>query len=139
MIMMQRNLLFFMCIFFFTAGVLATHLFGEKFPDWFGSLGLSLYSLFQVMTLESWSMGIVRPIMEEHPYAWMFFVPFIIIATFTILNLFIGIIVSTMQELSSLPDPSVPDTELKQLLSRMENDIRTLRTVVEKRVDETKH
>lgn len=127
-----------MCIFFFTAGVLATHLFGEDFPDWFGSLGLSLYSLFQIMTLESWSMGIVRPIMEVHPFAWMFFVPFIVIATFTILNLFIGIIVSTMQELSNLPDPNVPDADLKQLLSRMEDDIRTLRTVVEKKVDSTK-
>ena len=126
-----------MCIFFFTAGVLATHLFGHDFPQWFGSLALSLYTLFQIMTLESWSMGIVRPIMEVHPLAWMFFVPFIIIATFTILNLFIGIIVSTMQELSNLPDPNVPDSDLKHLLARMENDIRALRTIVEHNADNT--
>jgi voltage-gated sodium channel len=56
-----------------------------------------MYTLFQIMTLESWSMGIVRPVMEVHPYAWMFFVPFILFATFTILNLFIAIIVNTMQ------------------------------------------
>jgi voltage-gated sodium channel len=49
------------------------------------------------MTLESWSMGIVRPLMEAHPYAWAFFIPFILIATFTMLNLFIAIIVNTMQ------------------------------------------
>ena len=49
------------------------------------------------MTLESWSMGIVRPVMEVYPYAWGFFIPFILIATFTMLNLFIGIIVSAMQ------------------------------------------
>jgi voltage-gated sodium channel len=50
------------------------------------------------MTLESWSMGIVRPVMEVHPMAWAFFIPFIACTTFTVLNLFIGIIVSAMQE-----------------------------------------
>lgn len=122
-----------MAVFFYTMGVLATNLFGDAFPEWFGSLGASLFSLFQVMTLESWSMGIVRPIMEVFPWAWAFFVPFIVIATFTILNLFIGIIVSTMQELSSLPDPNVPDADLKRTLARMEQDIATLRAHINRR------
>ena len=71
-------------------------------------------------------MGIVRPVMEVYPWAWMFFVPFIIIATFTILNLFIGIIVSTMQELALAPDTKDhrPETEL---LNRLEEDVRELR------------
>lgn len=116
-----------MSIFFFTAGVLSTRLFGEAFPAWFGSLARSLYSLFQIMTLESWSMGIVRPVMETFPYAWAFFIPFIIIATFTILNLFIGIIVSTMQELSTLPDPEAPRRDLVDALVRIEADIQALR------------
>jgi voltage-gated sodium channel len=119
-------------IFFYTAGVLATRLFGADYPDWFGSLGKSLYTLFQVMTLESWSMGIVRPVMETHPWAWAFFVPFIVIATFTILNLFIGIIVSTMQELSLMPEVQPVNTELEDLLERMEADLKILRTSVEK-------
>lgn len=121
-----------MAIFFYTAGVLATKLFGATYPDWFGNLGRSLYTLFQVMTLESWSMGIVRPVMESHPWAWAFFVPFIIIATFTILNLFIGIIVSTMQELSVLPDHSSDGQELGELLDRMETDIKVLRATVDR-------
>jgi voltage-gated sodium channel len=58
-----------------------------------------MYTLFQIMTLESWSMGIVRPVMESHPYAWLFFIPFILIATFTVLNLFIAIIVDAMQSM----------------------------------------
>jgi len=120
-----------MAIFFFTAGVLATKLFGDAFPDWFGSLGASLYSLFQIMTLESWSMGIVRPVMEVYPWAWAFFVPFIIIATFTILNLFIGIIVSTMTELSTLPEPGRPGSKLAESLAKIEADIQTLRREVE--------
>jgi voltage-gated sodium channel len=120
-----------MSIFFFTAGVLATNLFGGAYPQWFGTLGGSLYSLFQIMTLESWSMGIVRPVMETYPWAWAFFVPFIIIATFTILNLFIGIIVSTMQELSTLPEPGMPRKDLAEALGRIEADIQSLRKQIE--------
>jgi len=117
-----------MAIFFYVGGVLATRLFGEAFPQWFGTLGASLFSLFQIMTLESWSMGIVRPVMEVYPYAWMFFVPFIIIATFTILNLFIGIIVSTMQELSiETPVPLGVEPEMEALVARMESDLKTLK------------
>ncbi|MFT4901426.1 MAG: voltage-gated sodium channel [Lentimonas sp.] len=124
-----------MAIFFYTMGVLATNLFSQAFPQWFGSIGASLYSLFQIMTLESWSMGIVRPVMEIFPWAWAYFIPFIVIATFTILNLFIGIIVSTMQELASMPDPSVPDADLKRTLERMENDLATLRAHIDRQND----
>ena len=117
-----------MAIFFYATAVLAARLFGETHPEWFGSLGKSLYTLFQVMTLESWSMGIVRPVMESHPWAWLFFVPFIMVATFTILNLFIGIIVSTMQELSMTPEiQTTSDPEVIDLLERIDNDLRALK------------
>jgi voltage-gated sodium channel len=66
----------------------------------------------------------------------MFFVPFIMIATFTILNLFIGIIVSTMQELSTLPDPNVPDADLSRTLARMEQDMATLRAHIDRKMDD---
>jgi voltage-gated sodium channel len=82
---------------FYVSAVMATTLFGEAFPEWFGNLGRSFYTLFQIMTLESWSMGIVRPVMEKQPMAWLFFVPFILIATFTMLNLFIAVVVNAMQ------------------------------------------
>ncbi|MDZ7642492.1 MAG: ion transporter [Desulfurivibrio sp.] len=82
---------------FYVTAVMSTKLFGEVFPEWFGSIGASMFTLFQVMTLESWSMGIVRPIMDVFPYAWLFFVPFIVVATFTVLNLFIAVIVEAMQ------------------------------------------
>jgi voltage-gated sodium channel len=86
-----------MGIIFYVFAVLATTLFGDAFDEWFGTIGKSLYTLFQVMTLESWSMGIARPVMDVFPLAWIFFVPFILIATFTMLNLFIGVIVSAIQ------------------------------------------
>lgn len=121
-------------IFYYTAGVLVTALFGPTHPDWFGTLGRSLYTLFQIMTLESWSMGIVRPVMESHPWAWAFFVPFIVVATFTILNLFIGIIVSTMQELATEPPAFLSQDDLIVTLRRMEQDLQNLRTTVERRL-----
>jgi voltage-gated sodium channel len=88
-------------IIYYIAAVMATKLFGTSFPDWFGSLGSSAYSLFQIMTLESWSMGIVRPVMEVYPYAWAFFVPFILMTTFAVMNLIVGLIVNSMQEAAS--------------------------------------
>lgn len=89
---------FLLLMVFYIFGVMGTQLFGDEFPNDFGHLGLTLYSLFQVMTLESWSEAIARPVMEAFPYAWVYFVAFILITAFTVLNLFIGIIVSTMQE-----------------------------------------
>jgi voltage-gated sodium channel len=83
---------------FYIFGVMGTKLFGEAFPEDFGHLGRTVYTLFQVMTLESWSESIARPVMQVYPYAWLYFIPFILITALTILNLFIGIIVNTMQE-----------------------------------------
>ena len=90
---------FMLGLVFYVFAVIGTELFGERIPDWFGNVGASMYTLFQVMTLESWSMGIARPVMEAYPHAWLYFVPFILISAFTILNLFIGIIVNSMQAL----------------------------------------
>lgn len=84
---------------FYVFAIIATSLFGHSHPQWFGSLGASMYSLFQVMTLESWSMGIARPVMQTHPWAWAFFIPFILVSTFTVLNLFIAIMVDAMQSI----------------------------------------
>jgi voltage-gated sodium channel len=53
---------------------------------------------FTIMTLEGWTNDVVNPVMEKHPYALLFFIPFIVVTTFWVLNLFIGIIVNAMQE-----------------------------------------
>ncbi|MDO5646847.1 ion transporter [Paracoccus sp. (in: a-proteobacteria)] len=87
-----------MGIIFYIFAVMATKLFGAAFPDWFGNMGASAYSLFQMMTLDSWSTGTVRPVMEVYPWAWLFFIPFVLITTFTVMNLVIGLIVNSLQE-----------------------------------------
>jgi voltage-gated sodium channel len=110
------SIVLLMGLIFYVASVMATKLFGADFPQWFGSIPASAYSLFQIMTLESWSMGIVRPVMEVHPYAWMFFVPFILCTTFTMLNLFIGIVVNAMQ--------AEHEEEAKAERHKLEEDLR---------------
>jgi voltage-gated sodium channel len=87
-------------IIFYIFAVLSTTMFGTNFPEWFGDMGASMYTMFQLMTLDSWSSGIARPIMEEFPFAFLGFIPFILISSFIVLNVFIGIIVNSVQEVS---------------------------------------
>jgi voltage-gated sodium channel len=84
-------------VIFYVAAVMGAKLFAGTHPQFFGDLGGSAFTLFQVMTLESWSMGVARPVIAEHPYAWIFFVGFIVLTSFAVLNLFIAVIVDSMQ------------------------------------------
>ena len=115
-------------IIFYVAAVIATKLFGGDFPQWFGNLGSSAYTLFQVMTLESWSMGIVRPVMEVFPQAWAFFVLFILVSTFTMLNLFIAVIVNAIQAEHEieLRNKDTAATE-KSAAAELQEEVRALR------------
>lgn len=108
-----------MAIIFYIGAVMATKLFGGAFPEWFGDLGNSAYTLFQIMTLESWSMGIVRPVMEAFPYAWLFFVPFIMVTTFAVVNLLVGLIVNSMQDAHSAEDNLKTDAYRDEVLARL--------------------
>lgn len=135
------SILAVLMLVFYVAAVMATKLFGAGFPDWFGSIGASMYSLFQIMTLESWSMGIVRPVMEQYPDAWAFFVPFIVVTTFTVLNLFIALIVNSMQSLQAEANESLhiqavmAHDERDLLLRRIDgltNEVREMRTMMQR-------
>ena len=108
-----------MGMIFYIASVMATKLFATSFPEWFGTLGLSAYSLFQIMTLESWSMGIVRPVMEVYPFAWLFFVPFIMVTTFAVVNLLGGLIVNSMQEAHSAEEVALTEAYRDEVLERL--------------------
>jgi len=80
----------------YVSAVMATKLFGAISPDLFGTLGASLFTLFQVMTVEGWP-DIARGVMAQSPHAWIFFVAYLLIATFMVLNLFIAVVVNAMQ------------------------------------------
>jgi voltage-gated sodium channel len=117
-----------MAIIFYIGSVMATKLFGQAFPEFFGTLGGSAYSLFQIMTLESWSMGIVRPVMATYPYAWAFFVPFIMVTTFAVVNLLVGLIVNSMQEAHSVEADEATGSYRDEVLQRL--------VAIEKRLNE---
>jgi len=121
-------------LLYYVAAVVATNLFGAAFPEWFGNLGRSVYTLFQVMTLESWSMGISRPVMEQFPYAWAFFIPFILVATFTMLNLFIAVIVNALQTMSDeeqKPGEPQPSADLHTEIRSLQQEVRALRELLQ--------
>lgn len=109
-----------LAIFFYIFAVIATKLFGPEFPDWFGTLGRSAYSLFQIMTLDSWSSGFSRTVMQVFPWAWLFFLPFVLITAFVVMNLVIGLIVNSLQEAHQADSEHVTEAWRDQVLSRLE-------------------
>jgi len=126
-------------LFYYIFAVIATKTFGSEFPEWFGTLGSSMYTLFQVMTLEGWA-DIADTLMGKFAYAWLFFIIFILLATFTMLNLFIAIIVDTMQNLhedkktekqSILENTTHSENEiLQQEIRALRSDIEELKTLI---------
>lgn len=121
------SIIMLMGLILYVSAVMATQLFGERFPEWFGSLTTSLYSLFQMMTLDSWSSGTVRPIMEVYPLAWLFFIPYLLIATFMMLNLFIAVIVNSMQDAQP---PSAEEQEQSRRDQAILDELKALRTEI---------
>lgn len=129
-------------LFFYVSAVLATKLYGDLAPELFGDIGGSMFTLFQIMTLEGWA-DIVRDIMEPEPFAWLFFIPFILVATFTMLNLFIAIIVNAMQseheaeqkaEMDAIQQASQDETAvLSAEIAAVRKDIAELRALIERR------
>ena len=85
-------------LFMYCYGIVGTLMFGIKFDEWFGSLWKSIYTLFQIITMEAWSDSIARAVMEEFPNSWIYFVSFVIISAFIVMNIVIGIIVDTITQ-----------------------------------------
>ena len=91
------SIMMLLILLFYVFAVMATKLFGTTHEETFGSIGASMLSLFQVMTLDAWSDGLMRPMLEKHPYAWLFFIPFVLVSAFIVLNMFIGVVVSALE------------------------------------------
>jgi voltage-gated sodium channel len=133
-------------LIYYVSAVLTTKLFGThpdpQMQELFGTIPASAYTLFQVMTLEGWSMEVVRPTMELFPLSWIFFIPFIIITSFAVLNLFIGIIVDAMSMSQEEPRKKTTEEikdftaeEVSQLHARLDNlqkDIKAVQGLLKK-------
>ena len=125
------SIVLLIALIYYVGSVMAVNLFGADFPQQFGTLGSSLFTLFQVMTLENWVDGVVKPIMEKFPYAWLFFIPFIIVTSFTILNLFIGVIVNAMQQEVEKADAAERAAEREMMHGKTEPLLREIRALKE--------
>jgi voltage-gated sodium channel len=123
------SILLLIGLIYYVSAVMATQLFGGDYPELFGTLGASLFTLFTVMTLEGWVEGVVKPVMEKFPYALLFFIPFIIATTFTILNLFIGIIVNAMQEEALKAEAAEREAEREMMHEETEPVLAELRAL----------
>ena len=84
-----------MLLFLFVFSVIGTRAFGETSPEAFGTLHDTAFTLFVILTLENWE-GIARPVMDAHPGSWTYFVGFIALNSFVVLNLVIAVIVNAM-------------------------------------------
>lgn len=92
------SIMLLMTLIYYVFAVMGTKLFGATAPEQFGTLGHTAYTLFQVMTFDDWSNGVAKPLMEQHPYAIAYLVIFILLSAFMMLNLFIGVVVSALDD-----------------------------------------
>ncbi|MEC5424016.1 ion transporter [Virgibacillus sp. C22-A2] len=114
------TILLLLSIFFYIYGVIGTMLFKDIAPEYFGTLHDSLLTLFQVVTLESWASGVARPILAQDPTSWWFFITFILIGTFVIFNLLIGVIVNNMEEAEEEKKPTSADLKLIEVQKELQ-------------------
>ncbi len=122
------TILLLLGIFFYIYGVIGTMLYASIAPEYFGSLHSSLLTLFQVVTLESWASGVMRPILEEDPTSWWYFVTFVLIGTFVIFNLFVGVVVNNVEEADRENRPSPEEIKLAQVQKELEEIKALLKT-----------
>jgi len=115
-----------MALVLYVSAVMATKLFGAIAPEFFGNLSASLFTLFQVMTVEGWP-EIARGVMAQSPYAWIFFVTYLLIATFMVLNLFIAVVVNAMQSQVAEDLKGAEDAHTQLIL----DEVRALRREIE--------
>jgi voltage-gated sodium channel len=134
----MASILAVLLVIFYITAVLTTQIFGKtgdpEMNALFGSIGDSMFTLFQLMTLEGWTQDIATPTMAHFPWSWAFFVLFIVITTFAVLNLFIGIIVDAMnilhEEDVAEDRARIHDADL-MILQDIQKELRELRQVVE--------
>ncbi|MDX8046753.1 ion transporter [Gracilibacillus sp. S3-1-1] len=94
------SVLLVMSLIFYVYAVLGTSFYHEIAPEYFGNIFLTFITLFQIFTLESWASGIFRPIFEQEPWAWLYFLTFIVISAFIMINLIVGEIVNNAQKIT---------------------------------------
>ena len=107
-----------MLLVLYVSAVMATKLFGAMAPEFFGNFGAALFTLFQIMTVEGWP-DIARRVMAQSPYAGLFFVGYLLVATFMVLNLFIAVVVNAMQSQVAQDHQDEDETRTRLILEEL--------------------
>ena len=123
-------------IVFYVSGVIATNMYAADFPERFGTLGMSFYTLFQVMTLEGWSEEIARPIMAIYPPAWIFFLIFIFISTFIVVNLFVAVIVDSINSIKHHEEKKDKEDDVATKIQALQNEIAELKALIKSTIND---
>jgi voltage-gated sodium channel len=113
------HVLMLLAIIFYIYAITGFHLFHEHDAGHWGSLGAALLTLFQIVTLEGW-VEVMETVLESQPWSWIYFVSFVLIGTFVVLNLFIAVVVNNLEaskaaELEALAQPVTHDDVLEEL------------------------
>jgi voltage-gated sodium channel len=85
----------------FVYGMVGWLLFADELPEQWGNIGRAMLTLFVMLTLEDFPVYMDQA-MEVHPLAWIYFVSFILVAAFVVLNVLIGIVLNSMEEAREL-------------------------------------
>ena len=134
----MRAILTILVLMIYMYSVMGTMLYGKNFPDFFGDIAKSAFSLFQIMTFDAWTDSIVRPIMKVHDFAWIYFISFIVMTALVILNLLLGFIVASVEHETNKENTSEQHEikgDTKELLSQMKKmneELKTIRMKVDK-------
>ncbi len=128
----MTSIILVLALILYISAVLVTKLFGSAFPEQFGSLDASLLTLFQLMTLDGWNGDIVQPVMEVYPYAWLFFIPFIVVSAFAVLNLFIGVLMSNIEAQQEQREVE-RDEALRRAVEQMAAEMSEIRALLRER------
>jgi voltage-gated sodium channel len=123
---------------FYVFSVIGTKLFAASFPAEFGNIGDTMFTLFQVMTLESWASLVARPVMAKYPFAWIYFVAFVLTASFIVLNMVIGVVVTAFQGVMQGVDapPGVPPTPDHRPTMNIERELEMLHIKIDRLLEE---
>lgn len=108
----------------YISSVIVTHLYGADYPELFGSIGRSMLTLFQLMTLEGWAAEVVRPVMETHPYSVLLFIPYMLMTAFAILNLFTAVLVDSMQLIQQNYSYERSENETRSIIKAELSDVK---------------
>jgi voltage-gated sodium channel len=104
------HVLLLLGLLFYVYGILGYYKFADIDPVRWGSLGACFMTLFQVLTLEGWS-EIQAQVLPKAPWAWVYFVSFIVITVFVVVNLFIAVVTNNLQAVKAerkSENPSIP-------------------------------